>query len=72
MAKNLVLGVILVHLVQIRAANIFFKNLALSVTRNQGQLSSCAVSEKTNNPILRKLNEGWTDGQPGRRTRVIL
>ena len=40
-----------------------FKNLAPSVTRYHDQLSSCTISEKTNNPGLRKRNDGWTDGQ---------
>ena len=54
---------------QIRAINFCFqnKNLALSVTGNHGQLSSCTISEKTNDPILRKLsdgrNKGRTDGR---------
>ena len=42
----------------------FSKNLALSVTRYHGQLSSCTISEKTNDPILRKL---VTDGRTDRR-----
>ena len=31
------------------------------------------ISEKTNDPILRKLSDGWTDGQMDRQTgaRVI-
>ena len=41
----------------------FFKNLALSVTRYHGQLSSCTISEKTNDPILRKVSDGRTDRQ---------
>ena len=61
MAKNLVLGPILAHLAQIWAPNFFFKNLAASVTRYHGQLSSCTISEKTNDPILRKLSDGQTD-----------
>ena len=61
MAKNLVLGPILAHLAQIWAPNFFFKNLASSVTRYHGQLSSCTISEKTNDPILRKLSDGQTD-----------
>ena len=44
----------------------FLKNLASSVTRYHGQLSSYTISEKTNDPILRKLSgrqmAGWTDG----------
>ena len=40
----------------------FKKNLASSVTRYHGQLSSCIMSEKTNDSILGKL-EKKTDGQ---------
>ena len=62
MAKNLVSGPILA---QIQAANFFFffffKTLTLSVTRYHCQLSSCTISEKTNDPILRKLSNGRTD-----------
>ena len=47
----------------------FFKYLvSSSVTRYPGQLSSCAISEKTNDQILRKLSDGRTDGQTDRRT----
>ena len=59
MAENLVLSPILAHW----AAIFFFKNLASSDTRYYGQLSSCTMSEKTNDPILRKLSYGWTDGR---------
>ena len=41
--------------------NFFLKNLASSITRYHGRLSSCKISEKTNDPILRKLSEGRTD-----------
>ena len=41
----------------------FFKNLAPSFTRCHGQLSSCTISEKTNDPILGKLSDGQTDRQ---------
>ena len=44
------------------AKTFFFKNLASSVTRYHGQLSSCTISEKTNDPILRKFSDGQTDG----------
>ena len=40
----------------------FFKNLASWVTRYHGQLSSCTISEKANDPILRKLSDRRTDG----------
>ena len=48
---------------QIRAANFLFFSLSLSVSRYHGQLSLCTISEKTNDPILRKCSDGWTDGQ---------
>ena len=55
------------RLAQILAAKLFFKNLALSVTRYHGQLSSCTISKKTNDPILRKISDGRTDGQKDER-----
>ena len=62
--KNLVLEPILNPLTQIRAAIFFFffpfKNLALSVTRHLVQLLSGTISEKTNDPILRKPSDGRT------------
>ena len=69
------MGLILAHLAQIRAAkNFFLKNLAPSVTRCHGQLSSCKISEKTNDPILRKFSEERTnrrtDRGTGRQTTV--
>ena len=66
MAKKTVLGPILAHWAQIRATNFFFKNLAPSVTRYHGQLSSCTTSEKTNFRIFTKLS----DGQMDRRTQT--
>ena len=48
----------------------FHKNMVLPVTRYPGHLSSCTISEKTNNPVLRRLSEGHTDGLMGRQTRV--
>ena len=63
MTKNLVLDLVLAHLAQIRAASFFVKNLALSVTRCHGQLSSCTISEKTSDPILRKLSDRQRDQQ---------
>ena len=46
----------------------FFKNLASSVARYHGQLSSSTTSEKTNNPVL---SDGQMDRQMDRQTRVI-
>ena len=63
MAKNIVLGSILAHLAQIQAIKIFFKNLAPSVTRYYGRLSSCTISEKINDPFLEKLSDGRTEGR---------
>ena len=45
----------------------FPKNLAPLVTRYYGQLSSCTILKKTNDPILRKLSDGQTDGRTGQR-----
>ena len=66
MAKDLVLDL---KLTQIRVDKFFFfKNLALSVTRYYGPLSSCTISEKTNDPIWRKLSDGQIDRQTDRQT----
>ena len=46
----------------------FFKNVAPSLTRYHGQSSSCTISEKTNDSILRKFSDGWTDRQTDRQT----
>ena len=68
MAKNLVLVPIFVPLAQIRATNFFFfKNLNSSVTRYHGQL----LSTYYNDPILRKVSDGRTDGQTDRWMKVI-
>ena len=71
--KNLVLGLILAYLAKIWATNFFFsqKNLAPSVPRYYGQLSSCTISEKTDNPILRKLSDGGTNGPTDGRSDFI-
>ena len=42
---------------------IFFPKIWLSVTRYYGQLSSCTISEKTNDSIQRKLGDGGMDIQ---------
>ena len=44
------------------------KNLAPSVTRYHNQLSSSTISEKTNDPVLRKFCDGRKDGQKDRQT----
>ena len=36
-----------------------------------GQLSSCAISEKTNNRNLKKFSDGRTDRRTDRRPRMI-
>ena len=46
----------------------FFKNLALSVTRYQSLLLSCAISGKINHPILKRFSHRPTDGRTDRRT----
>ena len=72
MAKDLILALILAHQVQIWATSFFFENLAPSDTRYHGQLSLCAMSEKTNYSIFRKFNDGRRSAQrTDKRTRVI-
>ena len=63
--KKLIFGLIQAHWTEIRDAKTFFKNLASSVTRYHGQVSSCKISGKTNDPILRKFRytERRTDRQ---------
>ena len=47
---------------------LFFKNLAPSVSRSHAQLSLCTISEKTNDSIFRKLSDGRTDRRTDGRT----
>ena len=70
MVKNLISGPILATLTQIRAINFFFNNLAWSVTRYHGQLSSCTISEKANDSVLRNVSDGRTAGQTDGQTDI--
>ena len=63
MAKDLVLGTILAHAAQIRAANFFFQKSGSPITRYYGQLLPCTIAEKTNDSILRKLSDRLIDGR---------
>ena len=40
----------------------------MSVTRDYGQPSSCTISGKTNNQILREFSDGWLDRWTDRET----
>ena len=65
MTENLVSGLILAHLAQVRAANFFFffffqksgfvlrLSFFLQKTIYYGQLSSCKISAKTNDTVLK-------------------
>ena len=55
------------HLAEIRAAIFFPKNLAFSDTWYHDQLSSCTISEKTNDPVLKTLSDWRTYGQTGEK-----
>ena len=46
-----------------RPPKYFFKNLASLITSYHVQLPSCTISEKSNDPILRKVSGRQTDGQ---------
>ena len=61
---------LLAHLAQIRLSKILLKNLARSVTRFNGQLLSCTISERINNPTFRKLSDGQKDGQADRQAEA--
>ena len=64
MAKNLVFGLILAHLVQIRAAEFFFPKIWLRHLLDvMVRYHHLQYQKKTNDPILRKLSHGRTDGQ---------
>ena len=47
------------------------KNLGLSLTKYYGLVLSCTISEKTNGPVLSKLNEGRTDWRTDGPERFI-
>ena len=49
----------------------FFRNLALSVTRYHVQVSSCKISEKANDPILRNFSDGQMVRRTDRQAGVI-
>ena len=51
-----------------RLPKIFLKNLASSVSRYDGQLLSCTMPEKTNDPIFIELSYGRTYKQTDRQT----
>ena len=62
--KKTYFGPDLCPLVQNVGSHIFFvKYLDLSVTRYPGQLSSCTILKKLNDPILRKFRDGRTHGR---------
>ena len=63
---------------EIWAANFLKKKLALLVTRYHGQQSSCAITQKINDLLLRKFGDRWmdrliegkTDGQIDRQRQI--
>ena len=48
---------------QIKPAFFFFQKSGSVSHWYHGQLSLCTVSEKTNDPIFRKLSDRWRKGQ---------
>ena len=67
MAKNLVLGLILTHLAQ--KCFSFFSKIWLRQSLNvMVSYHHVQYQKKTNDPILRKLSPGGTDGQTDRQT----
>ena len=79
MATNLVSGPILAHLTQIRPAIFFFFFFFFFFSKIWFRQSldimtaiSCTISDKNNDPILRKLSDGWTDESDEAAVRVTL
>ena len=46
--------------------------MVFSVTRFHGQLSSCTISGKTYDPILRKFSNAWADKTGGGWTDGLI
>ena len=67
MTKNVIFDLIYVRWSKIWASKIL-KNWAWSGTCHNGQLLLCTISEKTNDPILRKVSDGRTDRRKDRQT----
>ena len=72
MATNLVSGPILAHLTQIRTAIFFFSKIWFRQSLDIMTAISCTISDKNNDPILRKLSDGWTDESDEAAVRVTL
>ena len=71
MTKNHISDLIQAIRPKFGASIFFFKNLVSSVTRYHDRLSSCKISEKTNDPVFRKLSDRPKDGLTDRLTRVV-
>ena len=67
-SKNPIFGPFWALFAHYRVNEFFPKNPALSLFYVYGPLTSCKKLEKTNEPILRTLHHGQTDGQMDRRT----
>ena len=62
MGKKLVSGPILTHVPEVWVAKIFFSKIWIRQSLDiMVSYHPCAISEKTNDPILRKLSDGRTD-----------
>ena len=68
-SKTMLLGHFWPFLIFFAQWGFFQKNLALSLITRYGPLKPCKVSEKTNEPILRKLVDRRKDGQTDGRTK---
>ena len=68
MAKNLVSGLILAHLAQIRANNFFKKNLASSINIHHVSYDHVQYQKKINDPIFKKFSDGRTDRETDGQT----
>ena len=63
MVKKLILSLILFVEPKVGPQKFYFRNLVSTVTRYHGLLTLCTKSEKTKDPILRKLSDRLMDPQ---------
>ena len=64
MAKDLISGLILAHLAKIWVTIFFSSKIWLSLSLGiMVSYHHVQYQKKTNDPILKKISDGWTDGR---------
>ena len=70
--KTMFLGHFFNHFLSFLPDGDFFQKIRLSHTTILGLLTPCQISQKTNEPIPRKLTDRWKHKQKDGRTDPIL